>query len=258
VSSRTWRWIDTGLRRPAENLALNRALLEARQAREAPSTLRFLRFTPSALIGHHQDPARELDLGYCTSRGIAVQRRLTGGGAIYMDDDVLGWELYVGRDEMGSPEMAVISRRICEAGATAIRALGAPAEYRPPTDIVVGGRKISGTGGVVEGDALLYQGTLLIDFDVERMLRTLAATAPRITPELVDGARRSIANLRELVSPLPSLERIEAAFVEALGTEFDARLERGELAAPELERYCAALADIDTPEWVGLPGEKAA
>jgi len=46
MSTPAWRWIDTGVRRPAENLALNRALLEARQAREIPSTLRFLRFTP--------------------------------------------------------------------------------------------------------------------------------------------------------------------------------------------------------------------
>ena len=36
----TWRVIDTGLRRAAENIALNRALLEARQADEIPSTLR--------------------------------------------------------------------------------------------------------------------------------------------------------------------------------------------------------------------------
>ncbi len=258
MSLRAWRWIDTGLRPPAENLALNRALLEARQAREAPSTLRFLRFTPSALIGHHQDPARELDLGFCASAGIAVQRRLTGGGAIYMDDGVLGWELYIGRDEAVSAEMPAISRLICEAGAAAIRALGVPAEHRPPTDIVVGGRKISGTGGALEGDALLYQGTLLIDFDVERMLRTLAATAARVTPDLVGGARRSVVNLRELVSPLPSRERIYAAFVDALGAAFDARIQPGELGSPELERYRAALAEIDTPAWVGLPEENAA
>ena len=43
-----WRVIDTGLRRAAENIALNRALLEARQADEIPNTLRFLRFKPAA------------------------------------------------------------------------------------------------------------------------------------------------------------------------------------------------------------------
>jgi lipoate-protein ligase A len=254
----TWRWIDTGVRRPAENLALNRALLEARQAREIPSTLRFLRFTPAALIGHHQDPARELDLAYCASRGIAVQRRLTGGGAIYMDENVLGWELYLETREVGTPEMAAISRRVCTAAAEAIGALGASAQYRAPADIVVAGRKISGTGGALDGDALLYQGTLLLDFDVELMLRALAATAPRVTPEFVAGARASVVKLCELVVPLPALDRIEAAFVAAFAREFGVRIDRGELGEPELARYRAALAEIDDPAWVGLPGGSAA
>lgn len=253
-----WRWIDTGVRRPAENLALNRALLEARQAREIPSTLRFLRFTPAALVGHHQDPAQELDLAYCASRGIAVQRRLTGGGAIYLDENVLGWELYLESRDVGTPEMAAISRRVCTAAAAAIRALGAAAEYRAPTDIVVAGRKISGTGGALDGDALLYQGTLLVDFDVEVMLRALAATAPRVTPEFLAGARQSVVNLRELVAPLPELDRIEAAFVAAFACEFGASIERGELGERELARYRAALAEIDDPAWVGLPEARAA
>ena len=247
-----WRWIDTGLRRPAENLALNRALLEARQAREIPSTLRFLRFTPSALVGHHQDPAKELDLAFCAGRGIAVQRRLTGGGAIYLDENVLGWELYLEQAEAGAPEMAAISRRICTAAADAARSLGVAAEFRAPTDVVVDGRKISGTGGAMEGDALLYQGTLLLDFDVEVMLRALAATAPRVTPEFVAAARRSVVNLRELVSPLPPLAAVEAAFVTAFARAFGVTIERGELSPAELARYTAALAEIDSAAWIGL------
>jgi len=247
-----WRWIDTGLRRPAENLALNRALLEARQAREIPSTLRFLRFTPSALIGHHQDPAKELDLAFCAGRGIAVQRRLTGGGAIYLDENVLGWELYLEQADVGAPEMAAISRRICTAAADAVRSLGVAAEYCAPTDVVVAGRKISGTGGAMEGDALLYQGTLLLDFDVEVMLRALAATAPRVTPEFVAAARQSVVNLRELVSPLPPLAAVEAAFVAAFARAFGVVIERGELTAAERERYAAALAEIDSSAWIGL------
>jgi len=248
----SWRWIDTGLRRPAENLALNRALLEARQAREIPSTLRFLRFTPSALVGHHQDPAKELDLAFCARRGIAVQRRLTGGGAIYLDENVLGWELYLEQADVGTPEMATISRRICTAAADAVRSLGVAAEYRAPTDVVVAGRKVSGTGGAMEGDALLYQGTLLLDFDVEAMLRALAATAPRVTPEFVATARGSVVNLRELVSPLPSLAAVEAAFVTAFARAFGVTIERGELSAAELVRYTAALAEIDSAAWIGL------
>jgi lipoate-protein ligase A len=148
--------------------------------------------------------------------------------------------------------MAAVSRRICTAAAEAIRAVGAAAEYRAPTDIVVAGRKISGTGGAMEGDALLYQGTLLLDFDVEVMLRALAATAPRVTPEFVAAARQPVVNLSELVSPLPALGAIEAAFVAAFANAFGVRVERGELTPVEQARYAAALAEIDSAAWIGL------
>jgi len=244
---KTWRWIDTGVRRPAENMALNRALLEARQAGEAPSTLRFLRFTPSALVGRHGDPARELDLAYCREQGIALQRRITGGGAIYMDQNVLGWELYLDKAEAGVPEMAAISKRICGAAARAVSALGVQAEFRPPTDIVVGGRKISGTGGAIDGSALVYQGTLLIDFDVARMLRALGVADEKMHA----GARAAIVNLRQLVPALPSPAALRGAFIGAFGAEFGAEVEMGELNAAERARYEAALAEMDGADWIG-------
>jgi lipoate---protein ligase len=244
---KAWRWIDTGLRRPAENMALNRALLEARQAGESPSTLRFLRFTPSALVGRHGDPVKELDLAYCRAQGIEPQRRITGGGAIYMDPGVLGWELYLDKSEAGAPEMAAISKRICEAAARAIGALGAAAEFRAPTDIVVGGRKISGTGGAIDGNALVYQGTLLLEFDVARMLRALGIGDERAHA----GARAATVNLRELVPSLPSPAALRGAFIGAFGAEFGAAIEMGELNAAESARYEAALAEMDTAQWIG-------
>ena len=40
-------------------------------------------------------------------------------------------------------------------------------------DIEIDGRKISGTGGTESGIAFMFQGTMLVDFDVETMLRAL-------------------------------------------------------------------------------------
>ena len=171
----TWRWLDTGVRGAAENLALNRALAEARRAGESPSTLRFLRFVPSAIVSLNGDPRRELDLAYCRAQDIEVQRRLTGGGAIYMDEGVLAWELYMHRAEAGAAEMPAISRRICEALARALGRFTLAARFRAPSDVIVAGRKVSGSGGAIDDEVLAYQGTLLVDFDLERMLRVLGA-----------------------------------------------------------------------------------
>lgn len=248
----TWRLVDTGTRRAAENFALNRAILEARNRGVVSSTLRFLQFGPSALLGYHQSVEQELDVDFCRSHGVDIQRRVTGGGAIYMDESVLGWELYVAKSELGTTDMAEVSRRICEVAARAVSAFGVKAVYRPLTDIEVDGRKIAGTGGAFDGNALLYQGTLLLDFDIERMLRCLRLPAEMLSPEAIAGARARVVNLRELLGVVPPLDkikhRIAVEFASGLGVEF----EPGELYPQEVRLFREALKEIDTPEWVNM------
>ena len=248
----TWRVIDTGLRRAAENIALNRALLEARQADEAPSTLRFLRFTPSALLGFHQSAEQELNLEYCREQSVAIQRRLTGGGAIYFDDSQLGWELYLHRQDLGCADMQTITRRICEAAARGIQALGVDAKFRPRNDIEVDGRKISGTGGAFDGDALMYQGTLLIQFDVEKMLRVLRIPAEKLSDKALASARERVANLADLLGYVPALDVVQEKLTAAFAAEFGVAFAPGKLSAQEQARFDAALAEIDTDDWVHM------
>lgn len=245
-----WRLIDTGLRGAAENIALNRVLLEARQAGECPSTLRFLQFTPCALLGFHQSAEQELDLDYCREHGVTVQRRITGGGAIYFDATQIGWELYLHKRDLGTADMAAIARRICEAAALGISALGVDARFRPRNDIEVDGRKISGTGGVFEGDALMYQGTLLVQFDVEKMLRVLRIPAEKLSGKAITSARERVANLADLLGFAPPLEQVKAALSDAMGAEFGVQFVAGGLLPPEQARFEAALAEIDAPEWL--------
>lgn len=248
----TWRLIDTGTRRAAENFALNRALLEARKRKIAPSTLRFLQFGPAALLGYHQSAEQELDLEYCRANGVEVQRRITGGGAIYMDESVLGWELYLGKADLGTADMGEISQRVCQTAARAVCAFGVRAMYRPRTDIEVDGRKIAGTGGAFDGDALLYQGTLLLDFDVERMLRCLRLPAELLSPQAIAGARARVVNLRELLGAVPPLEKVKQRFADEFARTLGVSFEPGELSPQEARLFGEALAEIDRAEWVDM------
>ena len=250
--NKAWRIIDTGLRPAAENMALNRALLEARQADEIPSTLRFLRFNPSALLGFHQSAEQELNLDYCADNGIEIQRRITGGGAIYFDETQIGWELYLHKRDLGTADMTQISRRICEAAARGISALGVDAKFRPRNDIEVDGKKISGTGGAFDGDALMYQGTLLIQFDVEKMLRVLRIPAEKLSDKAIASARERVANLADLLGQAPEMAEVKARLTDAFAQEFNITFESGELTEIEQARYEAALAEIDHPDWVNM------
>ncbi|MHB8742980.1 MAG: lipoyl protein ligase domain-containing protein [Sulfuricaulis sp.] len=248
-----WRLIDTGLRPAAENIAINRAMLEAHQAGTIPSTLRFLGFLPSALIGFHQSVEQELRTDYCAAHDITIQRRLTGGGAIYFDESQIGWELYLDRHRLGTADMQEISRRICEMAAVGIRRLGVDARFRPRNDIEVDGRKISGTGGAFEGDSIMYQGTLLIDFDVEKMLRTLRIPAEKLSDKAIASARERVANLKDLLGVLPDRDAVKRSLAQSFSEGFNVDFSTVEtLSGSEQERFLQALAEIDHPDWVNL------
>lgn len=248
----SWRIVDTGIRPAAENFALNRALLEARKNGASPSTLRFLQFRPSALLGYHQSAEQELRLDHCAEHGIEIQRRITGGGALYMDETQFGWELYLHKNDVGTADMAAIARRICEAAARGISSFGVDARFRPRNDIEVGGRKISGTGGAFDGDALLYQGTLLVEFDVEKMLRILRIPAEKLSDKAIKEARDRVVNLKELLGHAPPLDEVKARVRDAFTAEFGVRFEPGEINDAEKKLFDEALRQIDTPEWINL------
>ncbi len=142
-----FRVIDTGLREGRANIAFDQALVEAHKAGQVPDTIRFLSFPPTALVGRHQDLSRELWLDYCLRNDIGVVRRITGGGAIYLDEGQLGWELVFSWATLGISDMGTLSQKLCEAVATSVGKLGVEARFRPRNDIEVDGAKLCGTGG---------------------------------------------------------------------------------------------------------------
>ena len=255
-----WRVIDFGPRTAAQYVATNRAVLEARQQGLAPNTLAFLSFSePAALVGFHQSVDQELRRDYCEAHGITIQRRVSGGGALYVDSTVVGWELYLDRRTVGSNDMLDIARRICETAARGIRSLGVDARFRPRNDIEVGGRKIAGTGGTYDGDVFLYHGSLLVDFDVERMLRVLKIPAEKLQDKAIASARERVANLKELLGEAPPMERVLAVMVQAFSEEFGVDFERADALSPaEDEKFRAALAEVETSEWVEQVSRPAA
>ncbi len=220
--TRPFRVVDTGLRRARANIALDQAMLEAHKRGEIPDTIRFLRFPPSALVGRHQALSQELKLDWCAAHDIEIARRLTGGGAIVMGPGLLGWEIIFKRATLGIDSLAELARRICEAAAQGLSRLGLEAKFRPRNDIEVDGRKISGSGGFFDGDTLLYQGTVIIDFDPQQMVAALNVPAEKLAKHAVDSAAQRVVSLRELLGarmPPESVvaESLLAGWADGLG-----------------------------------------
>jgi lipoate-protein ligase A len=216
------------------NIALDQAMIELHQAGRIPDTLRFIRFPPTALIGRHQALRQEIDVEHCRAHGIGIVRRITGGGAIYLDEGQLGWGLVFHRRTLEATSLATLARDICETVATGLVRLGVAARYRPRNDIEVDGRKVSGTGGFFDGDTLIYQGTVLVDMDPAAMVAALRVPRAKLEKRQLDSMAQRIVTLRELLGPrCPGLPAVQQALLEAFSERFEIEWNSEPLTADE-------------------------
>lgn len=230
----TFRVVDTGVREGRFNIALDQAMLAAHQAGRIPDTLRFMRFPPTALIGRHQALGQEVDVEHCRGHGIGIVRRITGGGAIYLDEGQLGWGLIFNRATLGRLSLGDLAREICLAAAAGLQSLGVEARYRPRNDIEVDGRKISGTGGFFDGDTLIYQGTVLVDMDPAAMVAALRVPRAKLEKRQLDSAAQRVVTLRELLGDAtPALPAIQQALLDAFAERFGLQWSSAPLAPCE-------------------------
>ncbi len=221
----TWRLLDTGSRSAAENMALDEVLLQLKAQEKIPHTLRFLQFSsPSVLVGHHQSVEEEIRLDYCRKKGIEINRRLTGGGALYWGKAELGWEIYISKKDRRIPSRVEdLYRKMGEASANGLRRLGFKAHFRPRNDVEVGGRKISGTGGTELSGAILFQGTVLVDFDVDEMLRALRIPTEKLQDKEIDSVKERVTCLKWELNRTPPLWVIKEALVKGFQDSFGVR-----------------------------------
>jgi lipoate-protein ligase A len=192
-------------RSPETNLATEQKLLTER----LHDVLFLYVNTPSVIIGRNQLAEAEADLDYCSRHGIPLLRRLSGGGAVYHDEGNINYAFAV--NAAGS----VLDRDFLVPVIDALAAFGVTATAGKRRELLVGGRKISGTAAHVVRGRQLFHGTLLFDTDLERMRRALNGDRS-LRGKHVASVPSEVANLRELIAePLSADE-----FLHRLAGEF--------------------------------------
>jgi lipoate-protein ligase A len=252
ISMETWRLLDTGARSAAENMAMDEVLLERKAAESIPHTLRFLQFSnPTVLVGHHQSVEEEVRLDYCRAHGIEINRRLTGGGALYWGKNELGWEIYISKKDPRIPSgIEDIYRKMGEAAALGFRHLGVRAYFRPKNDIEIQGRKISGTGGTELSGAILFQGTVLVDVDVDEMLRSLRIPTEKLQYKEIESVKERVTCLKWELRRTPSIQAVKASLTKGFEETFGVRFENKPLTVEEENSLKAKLATFSSREFI--------
>lgn len=197
-------------------------------------------------IGYHRR-MDELDLPACAELGLPVLRRQIGGGPVYLDSDQLFFQLTLPAG--GAP--AGVSRlyaTLLEPAAMALRWLGISAEVAGTNDLVVHGRKVSGTGAGQIGGGVVVVGNVMFAFPHERMARAL-----RLPDELMRS--ECLRLMQEHVAPLPGLNEIsfKAALQRAYSSALGLTCLSDSLSPAEERSIARWQTRLTDPEWTAGP-----
>lgn len=182
-------YMETYSRDPAYNLAFEEYVLIRRTA---GSYLLLWQNENTVVIGQNQNAEEEINRGFIESHKIHVVRRTTGGGAVYHDLGNLNYSFITDAD---TPE-ALSLRRFTGPVVEALRELGIPAEASGRNDILVEGKKVSGTAQRLFRNRVLHHGTLLFDSDLDMVSGALRTDPEKFRSKSAKSVRGRVGNIR--------------------------------------------------------------
>jgi len=202
-------------------MGLDEALLEARTRGEVPDTLRFFQFQPSSVsVGYFQSLESQINIKACKDRGIDYVRRITGGGSVFHDNrGEITYSVVVGAEE----ELSDYSRSyevICQGIVEALGILGLQGEFKPVNDVLVSGKKISGSAQTRRSGVILQHGTFMYDTDLETLSQILNVSNEKLSDKFVKSVKKRVTTLKDengIADPEPVLDAMRRGFEKVFG-----------------------------------------
>jgi lipoate-protein ligase A len=227
-----WRLIDSGIVSPEFSAASDEAITDALLVGSVPDTLHFyVRDSPTISIGHNRSLQRSVFQEEVARRGVRIVRRLSGGSAVYTDRGQLIFALAL-HDSLLPPDVVESYAAICGALIRGLSTIGVKAEYKPVNDILVAGRKVSGSAQLRRGGIVLHHGTMLVDTDLEALAAVLRPVVSE--KEVGSVAARPVTCLREILGKAPDMQDVKRALARGISETFGVTLNPQNLTPSEM------------------------
>lgn len=182
-------YIETGSTDPCWNLAFEEYILKNRTDGE---WLMLWQNANTIVIGLNQTAEEEINRAYTDAHVVTVIRRKTGGGAVYHDLGNLNYSFISDTGPLEEMTLQHFTAPVCRA----LRSMGLDASCSGRNDILVNGKKVSGTAQRIEKHRILHHGTLLFDSDLEAASAALNADPEKFKSKSTKSVRSRIGNIR--------------------------------------------------------------
>ena len=185
-------YLETGSQDPYFNLAFEEFVLSTRTSGDY---LLLWQNANTVVLGQNQNAEEEINRAFIEQHHIHVVRRSTGGGAVYHD---LGNLNYSFISDAGTHCLDSL-QRFMQPVVLALRGLGLDAAVSGRNDILIEGRKVSGTAQRLMKGRILHHGTLLFDSDPDMITGSLNADPEKFRSKSSKSVRKRIGNIRDFL-----------------------------------------------------------
>jgi len=219
--------VDLGRCDPARFYAAAQAVAEGAAPGDPATVLWALPARAHLCLGASQG-LEAADPAGCREAGLDVLRRPVGGGAVLVDAEQPCFLIVL----PGESRRERVLGRCLGAARDVLARWGLHARCRPPCDLLVGGRKILGSGAATVGASAVFGASFLRRFDAARFAAAVPAPSTGFRRWLRDALACHMIDLAQaLGGEPPGPSRLGAALREALARRWGWRLEAAPLAA---------------------------
>ncbi|PVE04366.1 lipoyl protein ligase domain-containing protein [Streptomyces scopuliridis] len=246
-----WQLIHSTPESPALHMALDEVITTEVAAGLRPPTLRVWEWAaPAVVIGSFQSLRNEVDPEGAERHGITVVRRISGGGAMFIEPgNTITYSLSVPDSLVKGLTFADSYAYLDDWVLGALGDMGITAWYQPLNDIATDAGKIAGAAQkrIVSGTgAVLHHVTMAYDIDADKMLDVLRIGREKLSDKGTRSAKKRVDPLRRQTG-LPRetvIERMIDSFRDRYG------LTTGKVTDEEMARARElATTKFSTPEW---------
>jgi lipoate-protein ligase A len=193
-----WQLIHEPPRTPLMHMALDAVLADEVAAGHRAPTLRFWEWAaPAVVIGRFQSVKNEVDPEGARRYGIQVVRRVSGGGAMFIEPgNTITYSLYAPLAMVQGLSFQESYALLDDWVLQALRSLGIDAHYQPLNDIASSNGKIGGAAQARRGTAVLHHATMAYDIDADKMLQVLRIGREKLSDKGIASAGKRVDPLR--------------------------------------------------------------
>lgn len=147
----------------------------------------------TVVVGRNQNSIEEINMDYVKNNGVAVVRRLTGGGTVFHDMGNVNYTIIQKFDNSLFSDYEFFTKPVCDF----LETLGVNAVLSGRNDLLIDGRKCCGNAQARRNGKIMHHGCILFSADVADLSGCLNPSKLKIESKGVKSVRSCVTNISE-------------------------------------------------------------